>query len=254
MTGHQVLDGQRRYAPSGVIHGFDAVTGQLRWAWDMTHPERTGLPPEGETYTRGSPNMWTTATGDEHRAGLSADGKLGGRLLELLTPAREIEHSSALVALNADRREAWRFQTVHVDVWDYDLGSQVTLIDFPPRPASFLLWSCRASRANLHSRPAHRRAAHWRRGTARAARRRRTVDARATQTYPASHSLRPPDSERDMWGMSLIDQMICRIQFRQASYQGIYTPPTRPRIGSNIRATMAARIGAASRSIRGAAF
>jgi quinoprotein glucose dehydrogenase len=29
-----------------------------------------------------------------------------------------------------------------------------------------------------------------------------------------------------MWGMSPIDQMLCRIQFRQASYAGIYTAPT----------------------------
>jgi quinoprotein glucose dehydrogenase len=36
----------------------------------------------------------------------------------------------------------------------------------------------------------------------------------------------PDLRERDMWGMSLIDQMICRIQFRQATYRGIYTPPT----------------------------
>ena len=65
ITGHQVLDGQRANAPSGVVQGFDAITGALRWAWDMEHPERTGLPPEGETYARGTPNMWTTATGDE---------------------------------------------------------------------------------------------------------------------------------------------------------------------------------------------
>jgi quinoprotein glucose dehydrogenase len=36
----------------------------------------------------------------------------------------------------------------------------------------------------------------------------------------------PDLRERDMWGMSLIDQMICRIEFRQATYHGIYTPPT----------------------------
>jgi len=29
-----------------------------------------------------------------------------------------------------------------------------------------------------------------------------------------------------MWGMSPIDQMICRIEFRRASYDGIFTPPT----------------------------
>ena len=48
-----------------------------------------------------------------------------------------------------------------------------------------------------------------------------------TQPFSRYHTLRMPDlRERDMWGMSLIDQMICRIEFRQATYHGIYTPPT----------------------------
>ena len=59
VTGHQVLDGQRRDAPSGVIKGFDAMTGALRWAWDSGRPERSGPLAAGETYTRGSPNMCT---------------------------------------------------------------------------------------------------------------------------------------------------------------------------------------------------
>src|SRR3546814_17283321 len=45
VTGHQVLDGQRRWAPSGVLQGFDALTGALRWAWDLMPPDRAGLPP-----------------------------------------------------------------------------------------------------------------------------------------------------------------------------------------------------------------
>src|SRR3546814_3089137 len=28
-------------------------------------------------------------------------------------------------------KPAWHFQTVHKDVWDYDLGSTATLVDFP---------------------------------------------------------------------------------------------------------------------------
>ena len=35
VSGHQVLDGQRRWAASGVIRGYDAVTGELRFAWDI---------------------------------------------------------------------------------------------------------------------------------------------------------------------------------------------------------------------------
>lgn len=38
--------------------------------------------------------------------------------------------------------------------------------------------------------------------------------------------VRPDITERDMWGMSPIDQMLCRIQFREATYDGICTPPT----------------------------
>src|SRR3546814_12700492 len=37
VTGHQVLDGQDRWAPSGVIRGFDAVTGKLRWEIGRAH-------------------------------------------------------------------------------------------------------------------------------------------------------------------------------------------------------------------------
>jgi quinoprotein glucose dehydrogenase len=40
------------------------------------------------------------------------------------------------------------------------------------------------------------------------------------------NTLRKPDlKESDMWGMSPIDQMICRIQYRSADYRGFYTPP-----------------------------
>jgi len=49
----------------------------------------------------------------------------------------------------------------------------------------------------------------------------------ATQPFSLYQTLRKPDlTERDMWGMSPVDQMLCRIQFREAAYEGIYTPPT----------------------------
>src|SRR5690606_30020557 len=52
----------------------------------------------------------------------------------------------------------------------------------------------------------------------------------ATQPFSQYHTLARPDlTERDMWGMSPIDQMICRIGFRRAAYEGMYTPPTADR-------------------------
>ncbi len=230
ITGHQVLDGQYANAPSGVVQGFDARTGALRWAWDMEHPERTGLPAEGETYARGTPNMWTTATGDEALGLVYLPlGNAAADYYSSHRSAAENEHSTALVAVNVETgREAWRFQTVHVDVWDYDLGSQPTLIDFPTDagvvPAVIL-----ASKqgdiyvldrrtgvplTEVEERPAPRGGIE--------------PHLRApTQPFSLYHTLRMPElDERDMWGMSLIDQMFCRIQFRQATYEGPYTPPT----------------------------
>src|SRR5690606_25149447 len=65
VVGAQVTDGNAEDSPSGVIRGYDAETGELVWAWDMANPGLRGAPSEGETYTRGTPNMWTTAAVDE---------------------------------------------------------------------------------------------------------------------------------------------------------------------------------------------
>lgn len=50
---------------TGLIRAMDAVTGELRWAFDIGRPGEKGWPPEGETFTRGTPNMWTHAAMDE---------------------------------------------------------------------------------------------------------------------------------------------------------------------------------------------
>jgi quinoprotein glucose dehydrogenase len=233
VTGHQVLDGQRRDAPSGVIQGFDAVTGSLRWAWDMVRPDRPGLPPAGETYTKGTPNMWTTATGDEALGlvylplGVSAADYWSGSRTPL-----EKQYSTSLVALDVTTgKPRWHFQTVHNDVWDYDLGSQGTLVDFPtpagPVPAVVLpskqgdiyVLDRRTGQplADVQERPVPQGGLE-------------PEQRSPTQPFSLYHTLRKPDlTERRMWGMSPIDQMVCRIQFKRAKYDGFYTPPVADR-------------------------
>ena len=174
--------------------------------------------------------MWTTATGDEALGLVYLP--LGNAAADYWSSHRsqaENEHSAALVALNVETgREVWRFQTVHMGVWDYDLGSQPTLIDFPtgasvvpavilPTKQGEIYILDRRTGVPLHGveeRPVPGGGLE--------------PELRSpTQPFSRYHTLRMPDlRERDMWGMSLIDQMICRIQFRQATYRGIYTPPT----------------------------
>ena len=231
VVGSQVSDNQERSAPSGVIRGFNAVTGELEWAWDMGRPGQTGLPPEGEVYTEGTPNSWTIASGDDELGlvyipmGNSAVDYWGGDRSEA-----ENIYSTAIVALNVETGDvAWHYQTVHYDVWDYDLGGQGSLVDFPtpdgPVPA-IIMPSKQAQfyildRAtgeplvNIEERPAPEGGVEPDRLS-------------PTQPYVTDfpNLLKPVLTEAQMWGATPLDQLWCRIQFRQAAYEGVYTPPT----------------------------
>ncbi|MEL6686343.1 MAG: PQQ-binding-like beta-propeller repeat protein [Pseudomonadota bacterium] len=64
VVGGLVLDSQDLGLPSGVVRAFNALTGELAWAWDLGNPGNRGLPAEGETYTLGTPNVWSIMSYD----------------------------------------------------------------------------------------------------------------------------------------------------------------------------------------------
>ena len=229
VVGHQVLDGQRRNAPSGVIQGFDVVTGEKRWAWDMMNPEWTGDPPAGETYARGTPNMWTIASGDEELGLVYLP--MGNAAVDYWSGSRrpaENAFATSLVALDAATgRPRWHFQAVHKDVWDYDFGGQATLVDFPTSDGSVPALVLPSKQGDIYI-------LDRRTGQSLFPVQERRVpqggvepeERTPTQPFSTYHTLAfPPLTERDMWGMSPIDQMVCRIQYRRAAYDGMYTPP-----------------------------
>ncbi len=230
VTGHEVTDGNYRWAPSGVIQGYDAVTGKLRFAWDMMNPAIKDYPEAGQTYTPGTPNMWTTATGDE-KLGLVylPMGNSGADYYSSLRRPEEKKFSSALVALDVETgKPRWVFQTVHNDVWDYDLGSQVSLVDFPTANGKVPAIVLPSKTGEIYILD---------RATGQSLTPLKTVKApgggvepseRATEQPVSSYAtLRKADlKESDMWGMSPIDQMMCRIQFRSSHYKGFFTPPS----------------------------
>ncbi|MBO9602733.1 MAG: membrane-bound PQQ-dependent dehydrogenase, glucose/quinate/shikimate family [Novosphingobium sp.] len=227
VTGRQVLDNEKNDAPSGVIQAFDAVNGKRAWAWDLGRPGQSGWPEPGQTFTRGTPNMWTTAAADEQLGlvyvplGNSADDYWSGD-----RSPEENNYNSSLVALDATTgKPVWRFQTVHKDVWDYDLGSQPTLIDLPNGTPAIILPSKQGDVYVLDRRTG--RSLHGVVEKPVPGGGEEPAQRSPTQPFSGFANLRKPDlTERDMWGISPIDQMICRIQFRKASYKGFYTPPT----------------------------
>ncbi len=229
VTGHQVLDGQDRWAPSGVIQAYDAVTGELRWAWDMMHPERSGRPPEGQTYARGTPNMWTIASGDEQLGLVYLPmGNAAADYYSSLRRPEENRYATSLVAIDVvTGKPRWTFQAVEKDVWDYDFGAQATLVDFPTPRGSVPAMVLPSKQGDIYILDRRTGRPLTPVGRIPAPRSGVEPEERApTQRVSLYHTLRKPDlTERDMWGMSPIDQMICRIQFRRASYKGFFTPP-----------------------------
>jgi quinoprotein glucose dehydrogenase len=100
----------------------------LLWGWD---PAPLGHGP-GAGWARGTTNAWAPLSVDEARGlvfvptGNTSPDYYGGQRggLDL--------YSSSVVALDAESGAVrWHFQTVHHDVWDYDVPAQPTLFDWP---------------------------------------------------------------------------------------------------------------------------
>ena len=106
-------------APPGTVRAFDARSGRPRWTWDpLIH----------DGIDAGAANVWAPMSVDENLGWCSCRRRRrvpdfwGGK-----RPGNN-EHANSVVALRAETGElVWSFQTMHHDVWDYDLPAQPTL-------------------------------------------------------------------------------------------------------------------------------
>lgn len=133
VIGALVADNRRVDPPGGVVRAFDVRTGALRWAFDPAPPGAPPLPPGPDgapRYHRGTPNAWSILSADPERGLVFVP--FGGPSPDFFGGHRNgFDHfGSAVVALDAHSGAlVWRFQTVHHDLWDYDVPAQPTLID-----------------------------------------------------------------------------------------------------------------------------
>lgn len=232
IIGGWVVDNQMRGEPSGVIRAFDAVTGKLVWAWDMGHPDWHGLPPEGEHYTRGTPNMWSTAAYDD-KLGL-VYVPLGNDTPDYNTINRKpIAHkyNSSVVALDIETGvPRWKFQTVHHDVWDYDLPSQPALVDAPDKTGKFvpaLLQTTKRGQLFLLDRATGEPLADVVEkpvSISNAVPEEKNLSTHQPYSVGMPTIGDLPVTENHMWGVTTLDQLLCRIQFHKVRYTGDFTP------------------------------
>jgi len=229
IVGGYVLDNVSTREPSGVIRAFDITTGALVWNWDSGRPELTAPLEPGQLYTANSPNSWSVSSVDEALGmvyvplGNQPPDQWGGNR----SPAVE-RYSSSIVALDLDTgRVRWNFQTVHHDLWDYDVPAQPSLIDLTRNGSTVpaLVQATKQGEIFVLDRrtgtpvlpvtemPAPQGAAQG--------------DHSAPSQPRSALSFEPPRlTGRDMWGATMFDQLYCRIAFHRLRYEGRFTPPS----------------------------
>ncbi|HEX5934761.1 MAG TPA: membrane-bound PQQ-dependent dehydrogenase, glucose/quinate/shikimate family [Pseudorhizobium sp.] len=231
IIGGWVMDNQSADEPSGVVRAFNAVTGEFAWAWDVGRPGLPNPPAEGESYSRSTPNMWATPTYDPELnmvylpTGGGTPDLFGGQRSE----ATERVGTSVVAVDATTGEERWAFQLVHHDVWDFDLPSKPVLYDMPDGQGGRTPALMQAGK-NGEIFVLDRRT-----GEPITAVEERPVPTegvpgeRLSPTQPYSvgmPSMRDAVlTEATMWGITPLEQLYCRIQFKNLYYVGDYTPP-----------------------------
>ncbi len=138
IMGSSVGEGPRAAAP-GHIRAYDARTGKRRWIFHtIPHPGEVGY----ETWPK---DVWKTIGGANNWGGMSLDEKRGVVYVSLGSPAFDFYggdrvgdnlFGNAIVALEASTgKRIWHYQTIHHDVWDWDLPANPNLIKWNGKDA-----------------------------------------------------------------------------------------------------------------------
>jgi len=231
VVGAFVADNVRVDAPSGVVRAFDARSGALVWAWDLAPPgyDYATRPKSSAGYALGTPNVWAPMSADPARdlvfvptGNPAPDNYRGGEYSDM------DYYGSSVVALRGSTGAVvWRFQTVHHDLWDYDVPAQPTLVDLVQSgktvPALVqgtkmgLLFVLNRETGEpifgVEERPTPRGGA---------------ADAVLSPTQP--FPLKPPPllplavPPEDAFGLTFYDRGACREALASLRNEGIYTP------------------------------
>lgn len=215
----------------GVVRGYDARTGRLLWQWDPI--PRSADAPGGDTWSNdggrknGGANVWSIMSADADRnlvflptTSPSPDFYGGERLGDNM-------FANSVVALNASSGDlVWHYQTVHHDLWDYDLASQPLLMDAMVAGEKVPV-VVQASKMG-HVFVLHRETGEpvfevEEKPVARTDV--RGEQSSATQPFP----VRPPplhDGTVKVWDLNPEHEEYCSNLLQDVRYEGIFTPPS----------------------------
>jgi quinoprotein glucose dehydrogenase len=124
--------GETYGSPPGDIRAFDVITGKVVWTFHtIPYPGEVGYDtwPEGAYKWAGGVNNWGEMSVDERRGIVYVP--LGSPTHDSYGGDRKGANlfGNSLVALDARTgKRLWHFQTVHHDLWDYDLTTAPKLL------------------------------------------------------------------------------------------------------------------------------
>jgi quinoprotein glucose dehydrogenase len=232
IVGSVIADNVNVAAPKGVVHAFDVRTGAPKWSFDPIPRDESaaslgwnnGIPTEGHA------NVW---------APMSVDAARGLVFLPTSSPSPDFfgglrpgdnRHADSIVALDVETGAVrWAFQTVHHDVWDYDVPAQPLLativkggarrhVVIAATKTGFIFTLDRDTGEPVF--PVEERAVPQ-----------DGVDGEflsPTQPFPVSPRPLVPTTidAKDVYGFTPWDKGDCERQVREARHDGLFTPPT----------------------------
>ncbi len=222
VVGSAIADNVRVEAPLGTVRAVDARSGKPRWSFDpLIH----------DGIDAGHANVGAPMSADDERGlvflpttSASPDFWGGKR------PGNN-DHANSVVALKSESGElVWSFQTVHHDVWDYDLPAQPTLaridtgegmrdVVVQPTKQGFVFVLDRDSGKPVW--PVEERAAPQ-----------GAVDGeKLSPTQPFPTHVPPLSPQKfsaadDVFKFPIIGSLSCDALLAPARYDGLYTPPS----------------------------
>jgi len=231
VVGGRVADNVQTDMPGGVLRGFDVITGQMRWAFDPGNDDPNAVLMPGKNYTRSTPNSWAPLSYDP--AMNTVFLPMGSSSVDLWGANRtKLDHTygASILALDATTgKQKWVYQTVHNDLWDFDLPMQPSLVDFPMKDGSTkpavvigaktgMIWVLDRLTGKPLTKVEEQPMPQG-----------HIPNEQYTATQP--HSVEMPSignqtlTESDMWGATPFDQLACRIAFKGMRYNGLFTVP-----------------------------
>ena len=124
--------GEGYFSAPGHIRAYNVVTGKLAWTFHtIPHPGEFGYetwPKDAYKYV-GGVNVWSEITVDQKRG--MAFLPIGSPTYDYYGADRIGQNlfGNSLVALDARTgKRKWHYQTVHHDIWDYDLSAAPQLL------------------------------------------------------------------------------------------------------------------------------